>query len=117
MVHPEDIADGRLEALLKDMTSRARNLLPGVEFQWFTCSACRSTYPADSGRKLKGRPIYDNPERKTFEYEVPELPEYWPDEWHAGDFHFSKVYPHAPKNLSKPPAHINLDRVFKFITE
>jgi uncharacterized protein len=115
MVHPMDIDNKRLMNLLKMMTHRASRMLPGVRSKWFVCSACHSTFPAEDGRRLRGKIIYDNPEGEFREYTVPELPESWPEKWQPGQYSFYKVYPDAPENYLIPPRHLGLDQVFEFI--
>lgn len=115
LVQPEDIENGRLESLLRQMTSRAKRMLPEVEFGWFACSAIRSTRPGKCEGKLIGRLTHRNPLRLEKEFSVPALPEAWPDDWKAGDFRFLSVLPEVPRNLQVPPAHLGLDRLFDFL--
>lgn len=115
LVHPEDIRNGRLESLLRQMTSRAKRMMPDVEFEWFTCSAIRSTRPGKKDGKLIGKVAYRNPLKLEKEFDVPSLPEVWPDDWKAGDFRFLSVLPEVPKNLQIPPSHLGLDRLFDFL--
>ena len=116
MVHPDDVESGRLESLLKQMTGRARQMLPDVTFEWFVCSACRSTRRADAPGRIIGQLTYDNPERRTMEFAVSSLPETWPGDWQPGQFRFHRVEPQAPRNLQVPPAQLGLDRIFEFLT-
>ncbi len=116
-VHPEDVENGRLHGLLRSMTDRARQMLPGVQCQWFVSSACLSTRPGNGTRSLIGRPANGNPEGAEMEFEVSEVPTKWPSAWEPGDFQFYRVLPQVPRNLQIPPAHIGLDRIFDFISE
>lgn len=116
MVHPLDVENKRMVNLLKMMTDRAARMLPDVKSEWFVCSACHSTFPLEGMRRLKGKIAYNNPEKEFREYNVPELPEAWPENWNAGDYPFYKVYPDAPRNYLIPPRHSGLDRVFEFIS-
>ncbi|MCA1742543.1 MAG: YcjX family protein, partial [Desulfovibrionales bacterium] len=116
MVHPMDIENKRMINLLKMMTDRAARMLPDVKSEWFVCSACHSTYPVEGMPRLKGKIAYDNPEKEFKEYNVPELPEAWPENWNPGDYPFYRVYPDAPRNYLIPPKHLGLDRVFEFIS-
>ncbi len=116
MVHPMDIENNRMINLLRMMTDRARRMLPEVRSEWFVCSACRSTFAVEGGRRLRGKIIYDNQDKEFKEYNVPELPENWPEKWRPGVYPFYKVYPDAPQNYLIPPGHMGLDRVFEFIS-
>jgi uncharacterized protein len=116
MVHPMDIDNKRMINLLKMMTSRTRKMLPEIRSEWFVCSACHSTFPVQGQRRLKGRIVYDNPDKEFREYNVPELPEAWPEKWNPGDYPFYRVYPDAPQNYLIPPRHMGLDQVFEFIS-
>jgi predicted YcjX-like family ATPase len=115
LVDPVDMANGRLESLLRQMTTRASQMLPNMEFDWFVCSAIRSTRAGSKPGTLVGRPVRNNPEGAEMEYAVSGLPERWPDDWAAGDFRFPNVLPEVPKNLQIPPSHLGLDRLFNFL--
>lgn len=115
LVHPDDIRNGRMEALLKAMTGRAKRMLPEVEFGWFTCSAVRSTRPGRRPGRLIGRPTYRNPLRMEKEFEVSRLPENWPGNWTAGDFRFQSVMPVIHRNVQIPPDHLGMDRLVEFL--
>lgn len=115
LVDPEDIASGRLESLLRQMTSRARAMLPEARFGWFAASAVRSTRCGGAPGRLIGRLAYGNPERLEKEFDVPPLPETWPDDWQAGTYPFQAVYPDVPRNLQNPPPHLGLDRIIRFL--
>jgi hypothetical protein len=111
------VASGRLEALLRQMTGRAKALLDDVEFGWFICSACRSTRPGSSPHSLIGRLAAEGQEANEAEFKVSPLPESWPDDWSNGEYSFSRVQPVVPKNLQIPPAHIGLDHVYRFLAK
>ncbi len=115
MIHPLDIENGRTMDLLKMITDRPKRMLPDVECEWFVCSACHSTFPVGGERRLRGRLAFNNPEKEFKEYDVPELPSAWPDNWKARDYLFYKVYPDAPENYLKPPRHIGLDKIVEFL--
>lgn len=115
LVHPRDIQNGRLESLLMQMTGRAKRMLPEVEFGWFVSSAIRSTRPGKRNGRLIGRLTHGNPLRLEREFDVPALPEAWPEDWKAGDFRFLSVLPEVPRNLQIPPVQIGLDRLFDFL--
>ncbi len=115
LVHPEDIRNGRMDSLLKQMTGRARRMLPEVEFAWFSCSAVRSTRPGKRPGRLVGRPTYRNPLRREKEFDVSSLPESWPRNWKAGDFRFQSVLPEVHRNIQIPPDHMGLDRLLRFL--
>jgi predicted YcjX-like family ATPase len=117
LVHPSDVASGRLEALLRQMTGRAKALLDDVEFGWFICSACRSTRPGSSPHSLIGRLAAEGQGVNEAEFKVSPLPESWPDDWSNGEYSFSRVQPVVPKNLQIPPAHIGLDHVYRFLAK
>ncbi len=116
MVHPMDIENRKMINLLKMMTDRARKMLPEVMAEWFVCSACYSTFPVEGNRRLRGKIVYNNPVKEFKEYNVPELPETWPEKWSPGEYQFYKVYPDAPENYLIPPRHMGLDQVFEFIS-
>ncbi len=115
-IHPVDLANGRVITLLRMMTERTRRVLPDVKYEWFVCSACHSTFPVYGVRRLRGRVTYDNPEKKLKEFDVPEVPESWPNNWEYGDYPFYKVYPDAPENYLNPPKQYGLDKIFCFIS-
>lgn len=115
LVHPQDIASGRLESLLRQMTNRAKNILPDVDFGFFVCSAIHSTRAGKENHHLIGKPIRNNPEDKEMEFKISPLPEMWPDSWKAGEYRFIDVKPNVSQNLSNPPNQIGLDRVFEFL--
>lgn len=116
MVHPSDIANGRLESLLRAMTERAARMLPTVKIGWFTCSAMVSTRPGASDHTLIGRTIRNNPDRAEMEFDVSPLPESWPHEWEPGEFNFYRLHPNFPRNHQVPPRQFGLERIFDFIT-
>ncbi len=115
LVLPGDLQNGNLMSLLRQMNTRAKNLLPDIEMKWFVCSACRSTSQGNAENTLIGKPIYNNPDRKDMEFEVTALPEAWPDNWMAGEYKYYSVYPETSQNIQIPPKHIGLDRVFEFV--
>lgn len=115
MVHPDDVANGRLENLLRQMTNRTVNLMSKVKLDWFTCSACHSSRRGAKPNHLIAALDYNNPEHKEMEFEVPPLPESWPNDWHAGDFRYYHFYPQTVPNIQTPPKHKGLDKIFDFI--
>ena len=115
LVLPGDLQNGHLMSLLRQMNTRAKNLLPEVDMRWFVCSACRSTSQGNAANSLIGKPIYNNPERKDMEFEVSPLPAAWPDNWAPGEYKYFGVYPDTSQNVQIPPKHIGLDRVFEFV--
>ncbi len=115
LVHPDDIRNGRLKSLLRQMTVQAKHRLPGVEFEWFACSAIHSTRAGSATGKLIGRLMADNPERKEMEYSVSSLPESWPADWKPRDYQFASVCPEVPGNLQIPPKHLGMDRILDFL--
>jgi predicted YcjX-like family ATPase len=115
MVAYGDVENGRLEALLMQMTTRAARLLPEVETGFFVCSACRSTRKGGRDNTLIGELAHNNPEHKQMEFEVSRLPEYWPAHWDSGDYRFYRVYPQASGNIQIPPQSFGLEGVMSFI--
>ncbi|WP_133063331.1 YcjX family protein [Sedimentisphaera salicampi] len=115
MIYNDDIENGTAEGLLRQLTSKARKIVPEAEYRWFVCSACQSSVKGEKPYTLRGRPARNNPEKQIVEFEVPRLPENWPDSWQPGDYRFKALLPEVPKNTQKPPRHINLDAVFDFI--
>lgn len=116
MVHPDDVHNGRLEGLLRQMTRRTIGQMSGVDIGWFACAACHSSRRGTRPHHLIAALDYDNPERKEMEFAVPEVPATWPDNWTAGDFRFHHFYPQTVPNIQTPPKHLGLDLVFDFIT-
>lgn len=117
LVKPEDIKNGRVEGLLRQMTLKAKGNLPDVEFKWFVCSAIQSTRGGSAEGTLIGRLTKNNPEKKEMEFSVPSIPVNWPEEWSPGEYSFSSVLPKVSSNFQVPPKHIGLDRVFRFLIE
>lgn len=117
LVHPMDVENKRMAGLLKMMTDRAGKMLPQVKSDWFICSACHSTFAVEGVRRLKGKIVRNNKDQVFKEYNVPELPRTWPENWSPGDYPFYQVYPDAPENYLLPPRHIGLDRIFEFISK
>lgn len=116
LVAPNDLKNGRLRSLLKQMTGQAEDLLPGkVDVKWFVCSACYSTRPGNAENTLIGASWPDNPERRKKQFPVSPLPESWPDDWKFRDYQFPAVYPDTPRNIQNPPKHRGLDEVFYFV--
>ena len=111
LVLPDDL--GRLEKLLKDMTSRFATL-PGVAFEWFCCSSVVSTQPDNGGQKLVGKLIDGDGQQA---YVVPRLPKDWPADWEAKAYKIPSVFPKFPKNKFQPPQQKNLDDLYKFICQ
>ena len=114
-VSTSDICDGKLRSLLKQMTIRAKRILPDVEFQWFECSAIVSTRAGSTSDTLIGCPIANNSEGRELEFTVSHLPNEWPEDWKAGEYRFPNVMPVVSKNLQIPPEHYGMDRLFKFL--
>ena len=116
LVAPNDLKNGRLRSLLRQMTEQAEDLLPRkVDIAWFVCSACRSTRSGNAEDMLIGTPLSDNPERLEKEFPVSPLPESWPGDWGFQDYQFPEVHPKTVRNLQQPPEHRGLDRVFDFV--
>ena len=115
LVSREDWKTNRLKLLLRQMNNRARELLPGVQSQFFVCSACVSTKAGNKPNTLFGAPWHDNPKQRLHEYPVSRLPESWPRDWKTGDFNFRDVYPEVGPNSLYPPKHHHLDEVFDFV--
>ncbi len=116
MVHPDDVKNGKLESLLKQMTFQTKSMLPDVKFDWFIASACHSTRPGKGSGTLVGKLTRDNPGRKEKEFSIVPLPERWPEEWEAGTFRFHPVWPEVSRNIQIPPKHLGLNDIFDFIT-
>lgn len=114
LVHPEDLRNERMTALLRHMTNKARGMLPDVEMGWFACAVCRSTREGSRPDTLVGRLVRDGDGREQ-EYAVSRLPEAWPDDWPPGAYRFPVVWPETSRNIQLPPQQQNLDRVFDFI--
>ncbi|MBN2686295.1 MAG: YcjX family protein [Pontiellaceae bacterium] len=117
LVHPDDIKNGRVESLLRQMTVKAKGMLPNVEFGWFVCSAIQSTRSGNTSNTLIGRPAVNNQEKEEREFTIPTLPENWPGNWSPGDFRFTSVLPAIHPNLQVPPKQFGMDRVFRFLIE
>jgi predicted YcjX-like family ATPase len=115
LVHPGDVENGRVESLLRQMTARAKGLLPNVRCELFVCAACQSTRAGQRAGTLVGKVCRDNPERREMEFTVSPVPEAWPDEWAPGAYRYQHVWPQVPRNFQLPPAHFGLDRVFDYI--
>ncbi len=115
LVCTQDVSDGGLDSLLRQMTTRAGRLLPGVACNWFVCSACCSTRPGAKSGSLIGKLAYNNPQGKEMEFDVSRLPREWPPQWDSGDYRFYKVYPQASPNVQIPPKSFGLDGILKFI--
>jgi predicted YcjX-like family ATPase len=115
LVHPDDIENGRVESLLRQMTARAKGQLRSVRCELFTCAACQSTRRGSRPGTLVGKTCRDNPERKEMEFTVSPVPETWPHEWSPGEYRYQHVWPQAPRNFQLPPGHFGLDRVFDYI--
>ena len=116
LVAPNDLKNGRLCSLLREMTEQAEDRLPGkVDIDWFVCSACHSTRPSNAENTLVGAPLSDNPERLEKEFTVSPLPEAWPGDWGFQDYLFPEVHPKTARNLQQPPEHRGLDKVFDFV--
>ena len=116
LVSRNDIENGRLESLLKQMNARAKKLLsPTIDVKWFICSACLSTTAGKTAHTLTGIPIVDNADRQEMEFPVSPLPESWPDDWSPMEYCFPDVLPRARRNVQIPPDHMRLDTVFDFI--
>lgn len=116
MVHPDDVQNGRLEGLLRQMTSRTVNLMSKVQMDWFVCSACHSSRRGIEPYHLIAALDYNNPEHKEMEFKVPPVPESWPNDWRAGDFRYPHFYPQTVANVQTPPKQKGLDKIFAFIT-
>ncbi len=115
LVYGQDVSNGNLESLLRQMTTRAGRLMPGVACNWFVCSACCSTRPGTGSGSLIGKLAYNNPQCKEMEFNVSRLPDAWPPQWDSGDYRFYKVFPQASPNLQIPPKSFGLDGILKFI--
>ena len=116
LVSRNDIENGRLESLLKQMNARGKKLLsPTIDVKWFICSACLSTTAGKTAHTLTGIPMVDNADRQEMEFPVSPLPESWPDDWSPMEYCFPDVLPRARRNVQIPPDHMRLDTVFDFI--
>ena len=115
LVSREDWKSDGLRSLLRQMSGRARELLPNVETEWFVCSACVSTERGSEEHSLVGTPLHGNVSKELYEFPVSPLPETWPREWQPGDFSYRDVYPKVDANVLYPPRHHQLDAVFDFV--
>ncbi len=117
LVHPSELESGRLQSLLRQMTSRTQSMLPSVNFQWFCCSAVRSTRKGSEDGTLVGRlAVKENEDkREEMEFPVPALPDHWPKDWEVGDYRFPSVWPEIHKNYQSPPPHHGMGRLIQFL--
>ena len=115
LVAVDDVYNDRLDSLLRQMSTRATRLLPGVDSGWFVCSACHSTRKGKKDNSLIGQPVHGNPNHEEMEFEVSRLPEHWPAQWQSGEYKFYRVYPNASGNIQIPPESFGLEGIMNFL--
>lgn len=115
MVSVEDVSQGKLLSLLKQMTANAKSKMPQYRFEWFTCSACRSSWAGSRPNTLQGALAYDNPSKTKKEFFVSPLPDAWPKKFSFGDYAYYELYPEVSKAIIHPPHHSNLDVIFNYL--
>jgi hypothetical protein len=111
--------DARLPNLLRQLTrSFVETLHPKIEIGRFICSPCMATrVHTKDPEMLIGRMIHQgkNPEKIERPFRVPEVPQFWPDEYSFKEYPFLKVWPPALQAHEKLPRHHRLDDVCRFI--
>ena len=123
LIHPQD-RDRALNLSRRLVKTLAKDR-DGLKYDFFNCAAVVSTKPLNvqpNQRHLVGLP-YRNAEGEKVtspseqRFEVSALPDDWPLDWSAGEYHFPDVYPTIPARKDYPPEQINLDRIFNFVME
>ena len=123
LIYPED-RDRALNLSRRLVKTLAKDR-DGLKYAFFNCAAVVSTKPLigqSNQRLLAGLPYRDVHGQKVASpteqrFEVSALPDDWPLDWSAGEYHFPDVYPAVPARKDYPPDQINLDRVFNFVMD
>ena len=123
LIHPLD-RDRALNLSRRLVKTLAKDR-DGLKYEFFNCAAVVSTrqLPGQPNQRLlTGLPYRDAEGEKVGtpseqRFEVSALPDDWPLDWQAGEYHFPDVYPTIPARKDYPPEQINLDRVFNFVME
>ena len=123
LIHPID-RDRALNLSRRLVKTLAKDR-DGLKYEFFNCAAVVSTKPLSgtpNQRLLAGLP-YRNADGEKIatpteqRFEVSPLPDDWPLDWQAGEYHFPDVYPTIPARKDYPPEQLNLDRIFNFVME
>ena len=112
-VHLDDRV--KLEGLASQLLGPIEDSLDSrrVTTQFFHCSAVNSSKSLDYPNIEVVTEGTTEPRRTT----VGQVPDLWPDDWNAGDFHFPHFAPIPPALLMRPPTQSGLDRIASFMLE
>ncbi len=119
LVHEQD--RDHLLLLLKELVANLPDIHPGVETQFFCCSAAQSTVSDPNSHALIGIPELTgpgpaDPARDEKLIRISQVPSRFPDHWASGDFCFPDFKPKQfPGLKTRPPKQMGLDKVFGFI--
>jgi uncharacterized protein len=113
-VHRDDHA--RLEHLLRDLIPDAVKdaaFHSGLRHETFVAAAVNSTtsldYPLMQAR-IAGQ-------EGEVSFEVPRIPDEWPESLPPFQYRFPRVLPSAPEHRDTPPRHIGMERVLNFLLD
>ena len=123
LIHPLD-RDRALNLSRRLVKTLAKDR-DGLKYEFFNCAAVVSTrqLPGQPNQRLLTGLPYRNADGEKNStpieqrFEVSPLPDDWPLDWQADEYHFPDVYPMIPARKDYPPEQINLDRVFNFVME
>jgi len=112
LVYPDD-RDRMIDLVRRLVERRARDR-DGLAAKYLNCSAVVSTQVFGMEGEARFLTGMLRGERKKFQ--VPALPEDWPQEWPSGQYVFQRVSPAMPPLRDCPPDQVNLDKLLDFLT-
>jgi predicted YcjX-like family ATPase len=116
-VLPEDRQ--RMQGLLENMTRKLVSGIEGLRVRWQVCAGVDSTEDCGNGKLegvlLRAKRLWGKPAPEAFS--PSRVPDYWPENWRAGEYAFPDVRPQIPARRDAVPKHIALHHVVSFILE
>ncbi len=111
---------GTLATLVRHLSERYIEDCPGIRTDYFYLSSVKTTEQDRNSGILRG---ITAPGGRVGDYVVSRFPadscwgEGWPSDWDPAAFRrLPRFYPRFPPVFDAPPEHVNLDRLFGFVT-
>jgi len=109
LVLPKDM--NNLKALLSELTKNAARKSRQHRCKRFCCSAVSSTKITKDDELSVKSPVHNG---QRVNYPVTRVPSEWPKEWKPGKYKFPAG---LLADVSSPPDHYNLDKIFNYIVQ
>ena len=108
-----------MQGLLSGMTRKLTSGSEGLTTTWCVLSAVDSTEDCGEGKLeaylMRSKPRWGRNAPEV--YSPSRLPDYWPENWSAGEFSFPDVRPQIPARRDALPKQFGLHQVINFILD